>query len=496
MSLGELLSAVRLALEKAFPLPVWVAADVADIRVNGSSGHCYLELVEKGEGAVARDLGDDAEVVYVGTAPLDGQLDRLFDVCLLSWLGNDVRFYFDPVNGSLALMETFASSLDFPCEVRFKNQHGATSFEVRYGKILFGAFEPEEMTLPVFPSPSESRPGEEGQYPEQIGRERNDNMPLEKVVKIYGASGVSAGRAGLHGYQSGIIVSPDGDVLTTMSATLQADPITVVLSSGRKYEARLVQADPALEIALLRIPASGLPFFSLDTNGSVQIGDPVLALSNPFNIAQGNEPVSVQRGVLAAQTVLRARRGVFETPYQGQVYVTDITTNNPGAAGGALIEERSGELIGLIGKELRNSKNNTWLNFAIPVFVFREPVRRMMREASPEKAALHLIDAEVVKPEQELIPEDTIRIFQDWGVLLVPSVGRRTPPFVDSVKAGSVAEKAGLKQDDLIVMIDGQLTASLAAVEELLHRTQAGQEIIVTVERNMTLQDIKLRRIP
>ncbi len=52
MSLGELLSAVRLALEKAFPLPVWVAADVADIRVNGSSGHCYLELVEKGEGAV------------------------------------------------------------------------------------------------------------------------------------------------------------------------------------------------------------------------------------------------------------------------------------------------------------------------------------------------------------------------------------------------------------------------------------------------------------
>ena len=92
----------------------------------------------------------------------------------------------------------------------------------------------------------------------------------------------------------------------------------------------------------------------------------MLAFSNMFGIALGNEPASVLHGVVAAKTDLAARRGAFETNYRGPAYVLDAMTNNPGAAGGALTDA-SGRLAGLFGKELRSSASNIWLNYAIPV---------------------------------------------------------------------------------------------------------------------------------
>ena len=91
----------------------------------------------------------------------------------------------------------------------------------------------------------------------------------------------------------------------------------------------------------------------------------MLAFSNLFGVATGDESVSMLHGTIAATTTLAARRGAYETPYQGPVYVLDAMTNNPGAAGGALTNLR-GELLGMLGKELRSSRNNTWLNYAMP----------------------------------------------------------------------------------------------------------------------------------
>ena len=101
---------------------------------------------------------------------------------------------------------------------------------------------------------------------------------------------------------------------------------------------------------MLKIPATGLPYFRLAEAVKVEEGTGVLAVSNLFNVATGDEPASVQKGTIAAVTQLEARRGVFETPYHGPVYVLDVTTNNPGAAGGALVM-RDGRLAGMLGKE-------------------------------------------------------------------------------------------------------------------------------------------------
>jgi serine protease Do len=216
---------------------------------------------------------------------------------------------------------------------------------------------------------------------------------------------------------------------------------------------------------------------------------PIYAISNPFNIAQRNERVTVQRGAIASLTQLSARRGVFETPYKGDIIVVDITTNNPGSCGGALISAETGELLGMLGKELRNNENHSWLNFAIPTYVLSEPVRKMIDGGG----TVSLFTDKTVR-DQEMIPEDTIKIFQDWGILFVTAVSRRTPPFIDTIRTGSEAEKQGLLPDDLIVMVNNQLTASLAAVEYWIHQIPKEQPVTLTIERDATLRDVTFQR--
>jgi serine protease Do len=362
--------------------------------------------------------------------------------------------------------------------------------EVRYGRILFGIFETETDFRQQTADGRQQQKTEPQSLDCEAVRNRSNAVideALRKVVKIYGAEA-----GGIHGYQSGILVSPEGYILTTLTSALQAEPIQIVLDNGRKFDARLVGAEPVMEIALLKIPGADLPYFDIDGSRgelALLLGMPIYAISNTFNIAQGNEHVTVQRGAVAAQTKLSARRGVFETPYKGDIIVVDITTNNPGACGGALVCAESGELLGILGKELRNNENHSWLNFAIPVSVWREPVCAMMTDGG----TISLFTNKTVR-EQEMIPEDTIKIFQNWGILLITSVSRRTPPFIDSVRPGREAEKWGLLPDDLIVMVNGQLTASLSAVAYRIHQIPADQPVTLTIERNAELRDVTLQR--
>src|SRR5207237_4931011 len=114
------------------------------------------------------------------------------------------------------------------------------------------------------------------------------------------------------------------------------------------------------EIAVLKVDGQNLSHFAIEEGVSLKPGAKVLAFSNMFGVALGNEAASVLHGVVAAKTDLAARRGAFETNYHGPVYILDAMTNNPGAAGGALTDSK-GRLAGLLGKELRSATSNIWL---------------------------------------------------------------------------------------------------------------------------------------
>ena len=302
-----------------------------------------------------------------------------------------------------------------------------------------------------------------------------------KVVKIYGSGGIR----GLESYQSGVLISADGYVLTVWSYVLDSeDYLFVVLDDGQRFQAKLVNHDPRLEIAVLKIDAEGLAHFELDKATSLEVGNGVLAFSNLFGIATGAETVSVLHGRLSAHTKLTARRGAFESVYKGPVYVVDAMTNNPGAAGGALTDSR-GRLAGLLGKELRNALTNVWLNYAIPVEELRQSVQDIVAGKNPPRGK----DSTAQKPDQPMTVERL-------GILLVPDLLAKTPPFVDQIQPGSAAERADMKPDDLILFVNDQVADSIESLRGELSYIDRIDPVRLTIQRGDELLDLELRLTP
>lgn len=461
-----------------------------------------------------------ADVTYAGTAPIRGDLSVVYDVLDVYWETVFARFYFSQADGRLVLMEFYSDERrDFPGEIYFNKYVKIdemlvpSQLEVRYGPIHFGSFDIEKYTpftekvigesietkeIALIPDPIRAASPEFMDTPEKIIEETS-----RKIVKIYGAGGLS----GLHSYQSGCIISADGLILTVLSGLLEADPVLVILDNGQKFEAKIFAADAKMELAILKIDASELPFFNLpaavavtdatndeaDNFGfdtSIKPGDQVLAVSNPFNIAIGNEMVSVQQAVISVRTNLKARRGMFATTYKGPVYVIDKTTNNPGGKGGALVRRDNGQLVGIIGKELRNAENNTWFNFILPTEQVRASIRTMLDPKNESKPLVLISDDAMGRDILEIIPADTEKILRKWGILLVTNIGARTPPFIETVRSGSRAAELGLQPDDLIVMVNNRIAPSRNSVEQQILATEKGKPITLTIERNMELLDV------
>jgi serine protease Do len=299
-----------------------------------------------------------------------------------------------------------------------------------------------------------------------------------KVVKLYGAGGLR----GLEAYQSGILISSEGHILTVLSYVLDADEITVVLNDGRRFFARHVASDPLTEITVLKFDSEGdaLPHFDLSKAAPAEPGTRVLAFSNLFGIATGDEPVSMLHGVVSVVAPLDARRGAFATNFRGEVYVVDAAANNPGAAGGALTDS-DGRLLGMLGKELRSNLTGTWLNYSLPVSAFAPAVEDILAgRFTPRELS------EVEQPENPLSPAAL-------GLVLVPDVVTRTPPYIDRVVPDSPAARAGLRPDDLVVMIDTQVTASCRDTVRLLQRLDRDAEVRISVLRDEAFLEFKLK---
>lgn len=299
-----------------------------------------------------------------------------------------------------------------------------------------------------------------------------------KVVKIYGAGGLNR----LESYQSGSLISPQGHVLTAWSYVLDSSVIKVTLDDGRSFVAELAGADPRFGIALLKIEAEGLPYFNLDEGVSPQVGDRILSFSNLFGIAFGDEPASVLSGYVSAVTPLEARRGAFPLAYRGPVLIVDAIVNNPGAAGGVLTDQ-AGNFAGLIGKELRSSRNDIWLNYALPIAEIREPIEDLLAGRSRP----------IVDPKQEK-PKTPLTLAH-LGLVLVPDVLDKTPPYVERVESKSLAAEGQLQPDDLILYADDTLVSSQKELAEKFSYMDRDQAFTLTVLRDGELTVISLNEL-
>lgn len=328
-----------------------------------------------------------------------------------------------------------------------------------------------------------------------------------KLVKVFGAGGFSR----LNNYGTGIVISPDGHILTAASQLLDTTELVVHLYDGRRMKAQVLVVEPELDTALIKIKVEGkrideptgldLPYFDFAEAARrppAQPGDWILGFSNLYEIALRDEPVSVMRGVISAYTKLHGRQGMFEFPYSGDVYIVDAVLNNPGAAGGALTD-RQGNLLGIIGREIKNTLSETYVNYAIPVGAsVKVQVRVKDKEEErtislPEFVQLGMQGK--YKPVKKDRPPPGIGGFS--GINFVPDVLERTPAYVEDVVPGSPAAKAGIKPDDLISFVDGEPVASIKEFQRYIReRTRAGSTIRLEVRRGEGLQTIEMKLDP
>jgi serine protease Do len=302
-----------------------------------------------------------------------------------------------------------------------------------------------------------------------------------KVVKIFGAGGGQK----LHAYGSGFLVSPNGHIVTVWSHILDGDTVTIVLDDGRRFDGRVLGAEPPLDMAVLKIEAEGLPYFDLAQAAEAGPGTRVLAFSNAFKVATGDEPVTVMHGVISAKTTLAARRGAFESPYTGPVYVVDAVTNNSGAAGGVLTTW-DGRLLGMIGKELRNSQTNTWLNYVMPIGELKETIGQIVTGDFSSKKRPNDDEESPGKPRPRRYEP------LDFGIVTIPDVLNRTPAYIDRVLPGSQAEKVGLLPNDLILFVGENLVQSCKVLKDDLGRLEANDPLKMVVRRGDKLVSVEM----
>jgi S1-C subfamily serine protease len=320
----------------------------------------------------------------------------------------------------------------------------------------------------------------------------------EKVVKIFGAGGFR----GATNYSTGVLVSADGHFLTIASQTLDTSELIVHLADGRRMKAVVLATEPELDVALCYIRTEGkkadekngldLPYFDVAEAARrkpAEPGDWVLAHSNLFEIAMRNEPVSVMQGSITSYSKLHGKRGIFDFPYTGDVYVVDAIANGPGAGGGPLTT-RKGELLGLIGREIKNGQTETWINYAIPVFaeteVKDEKETKKVNVPQFVELAMQGKYKRVLKAEAGKGPGGYT------GIRFVPNVLDRTPPYVDEVMPDSPAAKAGIQVNDLVSFIDGEPIYSIKSYLDVMSRTRPGGVVRMEVRRGDNLQSVEV----
>lgn len=290
------------------------------------------------------------------------------------------------------------------------------------------------------------------------------------VVKIYGAGGYQS----LEAYQSGFFISEDGLILTAWSYVLDPEAIRIVDHHGKRTQATLLGYDPETEIAILETKLRPAHWFPLKQATRSSVGTRVLAISNLFNVAIGNEPVSVQTGIISAVGSLDAAQRALKVSYHGPVYFLDAVTNNPGSSGGALLDQH-GALLGMLGKELQNAEGGFWINYAIPLDVLAERVQRIQDRQDGI--------AETDSSDQPLESAD----LQAVGVTLIPRLTLNTPAYIEWVEQESPGWTSGLRPDDLILKVQGNLTTTRDQVVAAIKKIDRFAPLQFTIRRDQEL---------
>ena len=257
-----------------------------------------------------------------------------------------------------------------------------------------------------------------------------------------------------HALGSGVIVSPDGYILTNNHVVKNAKEIQIALNDGRNLPAKVIGTDPESDIALIKVNANNLQALTLTDSDKVEVGDVVLAIGNPFGVGQ-----TVTSGIVSAKD--RATSGEMD-----EDFIQTDAAINPGNSGGALVDT-DGRLVGINTAILSRSGGSQGIGFAVPSNLCRWVMESLVKTGHVERGFLGV-------QIQDLTP----------GLAQAFKTDRTTGALVSDVTAGSPADAAGLKSGDVIVEFNGQPIQDASQLKLRVAETTPGSTVPVMVNRN------------
>ncbi len=264
---------------------------------------------------------------------------------------------------------------------------------------------------------------------------------------------------------SGVIMSSDGYIVTNNHVVRDADKVEVTLHDNHTVEAEIVGTDPSTDIALIKIDMEDLPFIKFTNSDDLEIGEWVLAVGNPFNLSS-----TATAGIVSA----KARDiNVITSEFAIESFIQTDAAVNPGNSGGALLNMQ-GDLVGINTAIATPTGSFTGYSFAIPGNIVIKVVEDLMKYGIVQRAYLGAVTEELTRSKAE-----SLQIPAKSGLIIT------------SVKDGSAAMDARLREGDIIIEIDGKPVRKSSEYLEIIGRHRPGDKLALKIYRNGSQQNIE-----
>ena len=260
------------------------------------------------------------------------------------------------------------------------------------------------------------------------------------------------------GAGSGVIISEDGYIVTNNHVIDDADDIQVVLNDNRQYTAKLIGTDPTTDIALLKIEEKDLAHLRFGNSDALKLGEWVLAVGNPFNLTS-----TVTAGIVSAKS---RNIGINPLDMGIEAFIQTDAAVNPGNSGGALVN-MNGELVGINTAIASQTGSYSGYSFAVPATIVEKVVGDLKEYGQVQRALLGVSIGDVTASVAEKYKLDKIE-----GV------------FIGKVNENSAAEEAGIKNEDVIISINGIPVNSTSQLQEQVSKHRPGDIVKVLIKRD------------
>lgn len=259
------------------------------------------------------------------------------------------------------------------------------------------------------------------------------------------------------GSGSGVIIREDGYIVTNNHVIEGATEIEVTLTNNKTFKAELIGSDPATDVALIKVDAQGLPTIPFGDSDNLRLGEWVLAIGSPYNLRS-----TVTAGIVSAKG-----RSIPDNSREFKIesFIQTDAAVNPGNSGGALVD-KAGNLVGINTAIVSQTGAYAGYSFAVPVNIVKKIVSDLIDFGSVRRAVLGVTMSPVT---QEMA--DELKLSSLNGVYIV------------EVLPGSAAEKAGVKEKDVLIRIDSVLVRNASSVQEMVNGFYPGDKAVLTVIR-------------